>query len=127
VIYSNPALALKRKPVRPKQLELPNRAQFAAFIPEMQNGHGRDSKNCAELAQGLAFTGCRISYAVCIQGVTTKLFKQLDASLEPVAAERIKTALTRVFLDVGRAAQSELEAGIAEWALDKEAATASIK
>lgn len=67
MIYSNPALALKRKPVRPKQLELPSRAQFAAFIPEMQAGNSRDSRNCADLAQGLAFTGCRISEAAQVE------------------------------------------------------------
>ncbi|HEV2692911.1 MAG TPA: site-specific integrase [Verrucomicrobiae bacterium] len=63
ILYSNPASILKRKPIRAKQLELPTRAQFAAFIPEMQAGKGRDSKNCADLAQGLAFTGCRKSEA----------------------------------------------------------------
>lgn len=68
-----------------------------------------------------------VSYAIIIHGVTMKLFKKLDDNLKPADAERIKAALTRVFLDVGRAAQSELEAGIVEWAFDKETATASIK
>ena len=63
VLHTNPALGLKRKPVRSKQLELPTRVQFAAFIAEMRAGHGRDSQNCADFAQGLAFTGCRISEA----------------------------------------------------------------
>jgi integrase len=60
IIYSNPARAVDRKPVRAKKLELPTRSQFAAFIAEMRAGHGRDSVNCADLAEGLAFTGCRI-------------------------------------------------------------------
>lgn len=63
VLYKNPSLGLKRKPVRSKQLELPTRVQFAAFIVEMRAGHSRDSQNCADFAQGLAFTGCRISEA----------------------------------------------------------------
>jgi integrase len=63
VLYSSPALGLSRMTVRAKRLELPTRAQFAAFIAEMRAGHGRDSMNCADLAQGLAFTGCRISEA----------------------------------------------------------------
>ncbi len=67
VIYSNPAVDLERVTVRPKQLELPTRAKFAEFIAEMQNGHGRDSKNCADFAKGLAVTGCRISEAAQIE------------------------------------------------------------
>ena len=68
-----------------------------------------------------------VSYAVCIQGVTMRLFKKFDENFEPTDTERFKAAFTRIFMDVGRMAQSELEAGIAEWALDKESATASIK
>ena len=67
VIYSNPAAAVERKPVRAKKLELPTRSQFVAFIAEMQAGHGRDSQNCADLAQGLAFTGCRIGESTQIE------------------------------------------------------------
>ena len=67
VIYSNPAAAVERKPVRAKKLELPTRSQFVAFIKEMQAGHGRDSQNCADLAQGLAFTGCRIGESTQIE------------------------------------------------------------
>ncbi len=67
VLYSNPAVGLERKTVRPKRLELPTRAQFAAFIVEMRSAHSRDSQNCADFAQGLAFTGCRISEAAQIE------------------------------------------------------------
>ena len=65
IIFSNPASILERKPVRPKHLELPTRAQFAAFILEMQSVHARESKNCADLAQGLAFTGYRGRKKLC--------------------------------------------------------------
>jgi integrase len=60
VVYTNAATGLERVAVRGKQLELPTRAQFAAFITEMRRAHSWDSKNCADLAEGLAFTGVRI-------------------------------------------------------------------
>jgi integrase len=63
VLHVNPGVGLRRKAVRSKQLELPSRAQFGAFISEMRSSGSRDSQNCADLAQGLAFTGCRISEA----------------------------------------------------------------
>jgi integrase len=63
VIYTNPAADLERVTVRGKQLELPTRAQFAAFIVEMRSVHSRDTQNCADLAEGLAFTGMRIGEA----------------------------------------------------------------
>ena len=67
VLYSNPATGLDRKPVRPKRLELPSKIQFANFIAEMRAAHSRDSQNCADFVQGLAFTGCRISEAARIE------------------------------------------------------------
>lgn len=63
VIYSNPAVVLKRKPIHQKALTLPSRAQFAAFIRTMETAQSRDSRNCADFAQGLAFTGCRVGEA----------------------------------------------------------------
>jgi integrase len=59
VLYSNPAAVLERAPVRGKQISLPTTAKFNALIAEMRAGHSRDSQNCADLAEGLAFTGCR--------------------------------------------------------------------
>ena len=67
VLYSNPAIKLDRKTVRPKRLDLPTRVQFAAFVAEMRAVHSRDSQNCADFVQGLAFTGCRISEAAQIE------------------------------------------------------------
>ncbi len=63
VIYSNPASALKRKSIRQKVLTLPSRAQFAAFIQTMETAGSRDSRNCADFAQGMAFTGSRVGEA----------------------------------------------------------------
>jgi len=63
VVYSNPAAAVKRAPVRRKEVALPTIDKFGALIAEMGAGHSRDSKNAADLAAGLAFTGCRIGEA----------------------------------------------------------------
>jgi integrase len=63
VIYSNPAAVVKRAAVRVKQITLPGTEKFNALIAEMRTGHSRDSINCADLATGLAFTGCRIGEA----------------------------------------------------------------
>ena len=59
VVYSNPAAAVKRAPVRGKEIALPTIDKFNALISEMRAGHSRDSLNCADFAAGLAFTGCR--------------------------------------------------------------------
>jgi integrase len=63
VIYSNPAAVVKRASVRGKQIALPTIDKFNALIAEMRAGHSRDSLNCADLAAGLTFTGCRIGEA----------------------------------------------------------------
>ena len=67
VIYANPAAALKRVPIRNKEIVLPSTDRFNALIVEIRNGHGRDSRNCADFAAGLAFTGCRLSEANALQ------------------------------------------------------------
>jgi integrase len=63
VVYSNAAAAVKRAPVRGKEISLPTIDKFNAMIAKMRAGHSRDSINCADLAAGLAFTGCRIGEA----------------------------------------------------------------
>ena len=67
VIYSNPAASLERKAQKTRHLELPTREQFAEFIDAMQNAQTRDAHDCADLAQGLAFTGCRIAESTQIE------------------------------------------------------------
>jgi integrase len=59
VIYANPAAALKRAPLRGKEIALPSTEKFNALVEEMRNGGARDSRNCADLALGLAVTGMR--------------------------------------------------------------------
>jgi integrase len=63
VLYGNPALAVKRVRIRTPAPELPSSTHFQALIAEMRDGCSRDSINCADLAAGLAFTGCRVSEA----------------------------------------------------------------
>ena len=63
IIYANPAKNLERVTVRGKKLDLPTLAKFTEFIAEMRRAHSRDSKNCADLTEGLAYTGMRISEA----------------------------------------------------------------
>jgi integrase len=63
VLYRNVAADVERAPLRSKEITLPSIEQFNAFIAEMRAGHSRDSQNCADLAAGLAFTGCRVGEA----------------------------------------------------------------
>jgi hypothetical protein len=60
-----------------------------------------------------------VSYAIIIHGTTMKLFRRLDQGLKPADAEGVKSVLTSIIMDVGQMAQSELEAGIAEWAVNR--------
>ena len=63
VIYSNPAAALKRAPLRGKEIALPSVSGFNALIAEMRNGHGRFSRHCADFVEGLAYSGMRLGEA----------------------------------------------------------------
>lgn len=63
IIYANPAGELQPKPERPKRLELPTPANFSKLLDLMRAGRGRTSQDCADLSQGLAVTGCRITEA----------------------------------------------------------------
>lgn len=62
-IVLNPAEQLERQTVRPKILELPTLKQFSGFIEELRSGKSWASQVSADLVQGLAYTGCRISEA----------------------------------------------------------------
>jgi integrase len=80
VIYSNPAATVKRMTVRAKHISLPTTGHFNAMIAEMRAGHSRDSQNCADLAEGLAFTGCRKGEASEIEWRDLDLDANFDAS-----------------------------------------------
>lgn len=63
VIFANAADELERKTVKPKELELPSLAQFHAFIKEMAAPKVGFTQHCADFAEGMAYTGCRLSEA----------------------------------------------------------------
>jgi integrase len=67
VIYLDPSRDIERAPITGKKLTLPNLAQFRAFLDAMRTAGSRDSKNCADFAAGLAFTGCRTGEAATIE------------------------------------------------------------
>jgi hypothetical protein len=48
-----------------------------------------------------------------------KLFGRIDRALKPADAEAVKAALTSVFTDMGELAQSELQVGLTEWAMQR--------
>jgi integrase len=75
VIYGNPAATVKRVPLRGKDVSLPTTAKFNAMIAEMRAGHGRYSRDCADFAEGLAYTGCRRGEAKEIE------WRDLEASM----------------------------------------------
>jgi integrase len=64
--YGNPALAIKKLKVRPKELKLPEHDEFLQLVEKVRHAGSRFSQNCAELVQFLAFGGFRISEAKAI-------------------------------------------------------------
>jgi integrase len=63
IIYDNPARHIKRRAVRPKELHLPDNAEFIQFVQEIENAGGRFSKHCADLVRFLAYGGFRLGEA----------------------------------------------------------------
>jgi integrase len=66
VLYSNPARSVKRAKVLAKELTLPSREQFIEFVRAIRSAGGRDSRNCADFVQFVAFSGCRLSEAIAV-------------------------------------------------------------
>ncbi|MBA3354296.1 MAG: site-specific integrase [Blastocatellia bacterium] len=67
IIYGNPAAQLKRIKVRNKPPTLPARADFLRLVETVERAGAWCSRDCADLLQGLAFTGCRKSEAAAIE------------------------------------------------------------
>lgn len=95
VIYANPAAALQRRTVKPKKLELPTLEQFFRFIQEMRSANGRFSRPCADFAEGLAFTGCRVSEAARIEWADLN-FSTNEVLVKGDPGERTKNGEIRV-------------------------------
>jgi integrase len=64
--YDNPAQTIKRVRERAKIPQLPEPEVFNRFVDELENGHGRFSRHCADLVRFLAFGGFRIKEAKCV-------------------------------------------------------------
>jgi len=60
VIYENMARHITRRTVRPKELHLPDNAQFVGFVQTIENAGGRYSRDCADLVRFLAYGGFSI-------------------------------------------------------------------
>ena len=63
--------------------------------------------------------------AFIIRGMLARLFKKIDDGLKPADAERVKTVVTNIIFGVGEMAHSELQAGLAEWAVEKSSTAAN--
>jgi hypothetical protein len=63
--------------------------------------------------------------AIIIRGIMSNLYQRIDKSLKPADAERVKTVMTHIILSVGEMAHSELEVGLAEWAIEKSSTAAN--
>ena len=59
----NPAMNLKRLGAKPKEMTLPEPEQFEAIVKTVREAGARQSQDCGDLIQFLAFSGCRISEA----------------------------------------------------------------
>lgn len=58
--YANPAADIKRARERKKEMHLPTGQQFEKFVRAIGLSGAAQAKDCADLVQFLAFTGCRI-------------------------------------------------------------------
>ena len=59
----NPALAIKRFAVKPKQLHLPTQERFHEMATHIETSGAAQAKDCANLFRFLAFSGVRINEA----------------------------------------------------------------
>jgi integrase len=63
VIYENTARHITRRAVRPKELHLPDNAEFIRIRGRLKMPAGRFSKDCADLVRFLAYGGFRLGEA----------------------------------------------------------------
>jgi integrase len=63
IIYSDPSAKIERVKLRQKRLMLPSAAQFTQIVESVATAGAGQSRHCADLVQGLAFTGIRKSEA----------------------------------------------------------------
>lgn len=84
IIFSDPTAKLKRVRVRAKQMKLPSRKQFLGIIENVSLAGGWCSRDCADLIQGLAFTGIRKGEAAEVEwGDFSKSWSELTVRGSP--------------------------------------------
>jgi integrase len=66
--YGNPATAIPKLKVRQRALKLPEQKQFLRMVEVMRSAGGRFSKDCADLTEFLAYSGCRKGEAARVHG-----------------------------------------------------------
>jgi integrase len=59
----NPALAMQRKPIRHKLMDLPSKTQFAEIVARVRSSAFRGNNSAADLIEGLAYSGMRLKEA----------------------------------------------------------------
>ncbi len=59
LIHTDPSAKVERMTIRKKRLQLPSVSEFAAVVEKIRSAGGWCSKDCADLVEGLAFTGLR--------------------------------------------------------------------
>jgi len=63
LIYRNPATKLKKRRPNTKHLELPSSAKFGEIVESVRKQGAWCSKQCGDLLEFLAFSGCRLDEA----------------------------------------------------------------
>lgn len=66
--YDNPALHIKRKRIRQKDLHLPSQNKFPELVETIRKADGAWGRKCADLVEFLAFSGCRKGEAARVEG-----------------------------------------------------------
>ena len=63
-ILKNPASKLNKMRIELKRLELPTKEQFQKFVEGIANAGARQSKDCAEMVEFIAYSGMRVGEVV---------------------------------------------------------------
>lgn len=87
----NPAFKVKRLGVKPKELKLPEPAQFEALLHTIETAGARQSHHCADFVRFLAFSGCRLTEAREVTWLDVDLARQ---EIRVHTAKRAKTSGT---------------------------------
>ena len=67
VVYKNPAASISKGRARQRRLDLPSPGQFQALVRSIAGAGSRWSKDCADMARFLAFSGARLREATALR------------------------------------------------------------